>query len=180
MAAFDLQLETASSRRCWLIAAALLPLAPAALAESGSQRRPWPRSRPTPAVELRFANGDSWTPASSVGSPVLLNFWASWCEPCRAEMPSLQALARHRQANGLRVLAINYKESEAAVRRFTGSTGLDLPVLFDPEGAAAKAFGVRIFPSTVAIDRSGRVRFVVTGEFDWNSPLAGRWVSELL
>jgi len=95
-------------------------------------------------------------------------------------MPWLQQLARRRQADGLQVLAINYKETEAAVRRFIGSTGLDLPVLFDPDGAAAKAFGVRIFPSTVAIDRGGHVRFVVTGEFDWTSELAQQWVSELL
>jgi len=52
-------------------------------------------------------------------------------------------------------------------------------VLLDREGAAAKAFDLRIFPSTIGIDRQGRARFVVTGEFDWSSPLAARWVGEL-
>jgi thiol-disulfide isomerase/thioredoxin len=110
---------------------------------------------------------------------VLVNFWATWCEPCRAEMPALQQLAREHRAQGLQVLAVNYKETEAAVHRFLQATGLDLPVLLDREGAAAKALEVHIFPSTIAIARSGRPKFVVTGEFDWSSPLAARWLAEL-
>jgi peroxiredoxin len=170
---------TTLSRRRWLLAAASLPFARAAWPDAAAQRTDWPRTRQAPAIELQSTKGKPWTPASSIGSPVLLNLWASWCEPCRTEMPSLQQLARERRADGLQVLAINHKESESAVRRFIESTGLNLAVLLDPDGAAAKAFGVRIFPSTVAIDRNGRVRFVVRGEFDWTSAQAQRWVSEL-
>jgi thiol-disulfide isomerase/thioredoxin len=166
-------------RRCLLAAACLPWMTPALAAEPETPRRNWPRQRATPAVELSGLEGPTWQLASARGSPVLLNFWATWCEPCRAEMPALQQLARDHAAEGLQVVAVNYREPEAAVRRFLATTGLALPVLLDREGAAAKSFDVRIFPSTVGIDRSGRARFVVTGEFDWSSPLAARWIAEL-
>jgi hypothetical protein len=70
----------------------------------------------------------------------------------------------------LRVLAINYRESEAAVQRFLNATPLALPVVRDSDGSAARAFGVSIFPSTVAIDRKGRTLFVSVGEVDWTDP----------
>jgi len=167
------------TRRCALLAAACLPWLAAARAAEASPRREWPRRRATPAFELAGMDGSAWRLASARGRPLLLNFWASWCEPCRAEMPALQQLAREHAAGGLQVLAVNYRETEGAVRRFIGATGLELPVLLDREGAAAKAFGVRIFPSTIAIDRRGQARFVVRGEFDWASAQAARWVGEL-
>ncbi|HET8744918.1 MAG TPA: TlpA disulfide reductase family protein [Ramlibacter sp.] len=166
-------------RRRALLATACLPWLPAARAAEDSPRREWPRKRATPALELAGIDGSAWRLAAARGRPVLLNFWASWCEPCRAEMPALQQLAREHASGGLQVLAVNYRETEGAVRRFVGQTGLELPVLLDREGAAAKAFGVRIFPSTVGIDRRGHARFVVTGEFDWAGTQAARWVAEL-
>jgi thiol-disulfide isomerase/thioredoxin len=148
-------------------------------ANDAAARKDWPRQRATPAVELVGLDGQPWRLAGARGAPVLLNFWATWCEPCRAEMPALQELAQQHRDAGLRLLAVNYKEPEARVRRFLEQAGLALPVLLDREGAAAKSFDVRIFPSTIAIDRRGRAKFIVTGEFDWASPLAARWVAEL-
>lgn len=114
------------------------------------------------------------------GQVVLLNFWASWCEPCRAEMPSLELLATRHEPDGLRVLAINFRETDGAVRRFLDQTSFSLPVLRDRDGGAAQAFGVRVFPSTVAIARDGRAAFTVVGEVDWNAPEARRWIAPLL
>ncbi|MDB5957873.1 TlpA disulfide reductase family protein [Ramlibacter sp.] len=169
-----------SPSRRGLLATACVPFLPAAFAaDAQAARKEWPRRRATPTVELAGLDGSAWQLAATRGKPVLLNFWASWCEPCRAEMPALQQLAREHRGEGVQVLAVNYRETEAAVRRFLQTTGLDLPVLLDREGAAAKAFDVHIFPSTIAITRSGRPRFVVTGEFDWSSPLAARWLAEL-
>jgi thiol-disulfide isomerase/thioredoxin len=170
---------TSSSRRRWLAAAASAAWAWPAIASDG-QRRAWPRQRATPALQLPALDGGAWNLAAARGRPLLLNFWASWCEPCRAEMPSLQQLAAQHEAQGLQVIAINFREGESAVRRFIAATGLGLPVLYDRDGAAAKAFGVRTFPSTVAVNRQGRVLFVVAGEFDWTSPAARRWVEALL
>jgi thiol-disulfide isomerase/thioredoxin len=132
-----------------------------------SVRKAWPARKPTPPLELPGLNTASWRLAGERGHPVLLNFWASWCEPCQAEMPSLERLALSQRETGLRVIAVNYREGEPAVKRFLAKVPLQLPVVRDVDGAAARAFGINIFPSTVAIDRHGRVRFVLVGEFDW-------------
>jgi thiol-disulfide isomerase/thioredoxin len=116
--------------------------------------------------------------AEQLGHAVLLNFWASWCEPCRDELPSLVRLAGREP--GLRVVAVDYREPADAVRRFVAATPLPLPVALDADGAAAKAFDVHAFPSTVAIAADGRVRFVAMGECDWTDERSGRWVDELL
>ena len=170
------------ARRRLLLAAAALPWLPlGATADAQAARRDWPRQRATPAVELEGFNRPEWRLAAARGRPVLVNFWATWCEACRAEMPALQQIARAHAAEpeGLQVVAVNYRETEGAIQRFVASTGLALPVLLDREGAAAKSFDVRIFPSTAGIARDGKAKFVVTGEFDWSSPLAARWIAEL-
>lgn len=178
------------SRRTWLAGAAtgvcslVAVVAPARAAPPeqapGAQRHPWPRQRPTPALVLQTLEGQAWRLADQRGRPLLLNFWASWCEPCRTEMPALEALqARHADA-GLEVLAVNVREHPATVQRFMQSTGLTLPVLRDADGAAARASGVRIYPSTLAVGRDGRARFTVVGEPDWGGPQARRWIADLL
>jgi thiol-disulfide isomerase/thioredoxin len=172
-------LHPSSIRRRSLLAAACLPFVQAVAANPQDARKNWPRNRATPRLDLAGLEGQPWQLSSLRGSPVLLNFWATWCEPCRAEMPALQQLARDHREQGLQVIAANFKEGEATVRRFLQATPLELPVLLDREGAAAKAFDVHIFPSTIGIDRKGQARFVVTGEFDWSSPLAARWLAEL-
>jgi peroxiredoxin len=169
------------SRRQWLVAASagyagcVLPQA-----VEGARRTAWPRQRPTPTFQLPKLEEGTWNLASAKGQPVLLNFWATWCEPCRTEMPSLEQLAARHQGQGLQVMAVNFREGEAPVRRFIAATGLRLPVLYDRDGAAAKAFGVTIFPGTVAIDRRGRASFVVVGGFDWTGALAQEWLAPLL
>lgn len=176
---------TNQGRRTWLLAACgVLPsLVSSAATPSdapGAQRHPWPRQRATPALLLSTWEGAPWRLADQRGRPLLLNFWASWCEPCRTEMPALEALqARHAEA-GLQVLAINVREHPATIQRFVQSTGLSLPVLRDADGSAAKACGVRIYPSTLAIGRDGRARFTVVGEPDWSGPQARQWLAELL
>lgn len=172
-------------RRAWLCAASgLLPtLAAQAATPSeapGAQRQPWPRQRATPALVLSTLEGTPWRLVDQRGRPLLLNFWASWCEPCRTEMPALEGVqARHAEA-GLTVLAVNVREHPGTVQRFIQSTGLGLPVLRDTDGSAAKACGVRIYPSTLAIGRDGRARFTVVGEPDWSGSQARQWLTELL
>lgn len=154
--------------------------APRAQAAPELTLRPWPRGRPTPVLALPAWDGAPWSLAAQRGQPLLLNFWASWCEPCRAEMPSLEALADRHAADGLRVFAVNFREGDAAVRRFVDGTGLRLPVLRDRDGSAARAFGVTLFPSTVGVDRRGRVKALALGEVDWATDAAQRWVRTLL
>ncbi|MEJ6020771.1 TlpA family protein disulfide reductase [Ramlibacter sp. PS4R-6] len=138
------------------------------LVAAQSVRKAWPARKPTPPLELPAVDTAPWRLAGERGHAVLLNFWASWCEPCRAEMPALERLALSQREAGLRVVAVNYREGEPAVKRFLAKMPLQLPVVRDADGAAARAFGINIFPSTVAIDRQGRVRFIIVGEFDWD------------
>ena len=162
---------------------ALLALAAAAAAaplRAEALRRPWPKGRPTPPVELAGFEGPAWRLASARGQVVLLNFWASWCEPCRSEMPSLELLAQRHERDGLQVQAVNFRETDAALRRFLQSQPVTLPILRDADGAVARAFEVRIFPSTVAIGRDGRAAFSVIGELDWTGAQAREWIAPLL
>jgi thiol-disulfide isomerase/thioredoxin len=172
-------------RRHCLALAGLCAAAPAlALQAPGYTRRPWPARRPTPALVLpvheRPPEAAPWRLQDAVGKPVLLNFWASWCEPCRSEMPTLELLAARFEGRGLQVMAVNFRETDSAVRRYVDGSALSLPVLRDRDGAVAKAFGVTTFPTTVAINRQGRAVFSVVGEIDWNAEPARQWVADLL
>lgn len=138
---------------------------------AGYNVQAWSSAKPVPALRLADLSGKVWRLADLRGKAVLINFWASWCEPCRAEMPSLQRLAdQHPQ--DLVVLAVNLKESTQTVQQFVQRTALTLPVLPDPQGATARAWGVTVFPSTVLIDAQGKVHSVVQGELDWTGPEA--------
>lgn len=142
--------------------------------------RPWPAGRPAPTLAMTDLDGKVWTLADLKGRAVLLNFWATWCEPCRAEMPSLELLAQRHEREGLVVLAVNFKEPRSAVERFLRATPFDLPVVVDADGSAASAWGVRVLPSTVLIDRLARPRGVVLGELNWAGSVARSLVEPLL
>ncbi|MBQ0960561.1 TlpA family protein disulfide reductase [Ideonella sp. 4Y11] len=135
--------------------------------------QPWAAHRPVPApLKLPGHGGPALDLAALRGQPVLLNFWASWCEPCRSEMPSLELLAARHEADGLRVWLINFRETPAAIDRFLALLPVDLPIARDADGAAARAWAARVFPSTVLIGRDGRPVSTWTGEVDWTAPAA--------
>jgi thiol-disulfide isomerase/thioredoxin len=148
---------------------------------SGYEWRPWPRGKRMPPLALEHLDGSPWRLADRRGRVLLANFWATWCEPCRAEMPSLVRLARERADQGLAVVAINYREAVPVIERFVERQGLDgLTVLRDREGAAAAAWTPRIFPSTVVFDRRGRPTGVLVGELDWQGREAQALIDPLL
>ncbi len=159
--------------------------AAAALGAPGSARaahtvRPWPAGRPTPALALTDLEGKAWSLAGLKGRAVVLNFWASWCEPCRAEMPSLERLARRHERAGLVVLSVNYQETAPKIRQFLEQLPLSLPILLDRDGEAAGAWTPRVFPTTVLVDRDGQARASVIGELDWSGDTARALVAPLL
>ena len=145
-----------------------------------SQRTPWQRPPVKPLLRLPNLEGGYWQLSAHLGQVVLLNFWASWCGPCRAEMPALEYLLTSRADAGLRVVAVNYREATPTVQAFVTQTNWHIPVVIDADGAAAKDLRVHIFPTTLVIDRRGRGRFAVVGEYDWRGPEAGQWIDELL
>ncbi|MCB4365930.1 TlpA family protein disulfide reductase [Hydrogenophaga taeniospiralis] len=146
----------------------------------GYQLSDWPAQRPTPALDAQNLQGERVRLADFQGRVVLLNFWATWCPPCRAEMPTLQAVPEWLGEDKVVVLALNHREAGRTARRFLAASGLTLPVLLDPQGDITQAWGVRAFPTTVLIDANGRARQVVQGEVDWSSPTALGWVERLL
>jgi len=142
--------------------------------------RPWAADKPVPRLELTDLDGKRWSLAALRGQVVVLNFWATWCEPCRAEMPSLELLAQRHEHNGVVVLAVNYQEPIPAIRRFLQAQPVTLPILLDRDGEAAIAWTPRVFPSTVLIDRAGQPRHVVLGELDWTGAAARDLVDPLV
>lgn len=167
--------KSSVSRRCVLGAALAWPLGARA-----HQVRPWSGTRTAPPLSLNDLDGKRWDLTALHGRAVLLNFWATWCEPCREEMPSLQALAQRHWTDPLAVLTVNYRESEAMIRRFIERVPLTLPVLLDRDGSATKAWTPRVFPTTVLIDRGGQPRQQVVGAVDWGADEARRWLLDLL
>ncbi len=99
------------------------------------------------------------------GSPVLLNFWATWCPPCREEMPYLQQIWDGWQEKGLVLLAINIGESPSDVESFMQSQGLSFPVLLDSSGAIATQYDIRNIPTTFFIDSEGIIQHIKVGAF---------------
>lgn len=102
------------------------------------------------------------------GKVVVLNFWATWCEPCREEMPSLQRLRAKMGGKPLEVLTVNYGEWPQRIEPFLKRGRIDLPVLLDTQKEAARAWSAGGLPITFIIDRKGDVRYWVFGERDWS------------
>ena len=98
------------------------------------------------------------------GEVIIMNFWATWCPPCRAEMPGLNRFYEAHQDEGLVILAINEQEDEATVRPFIQANNFSFPVLLDAQGRVASQYSTRSFPTTFIIDRDGVIQHVQTGE----------------
>jgi thiol-disulfide isomerase/thioredoxin len=147
---------------------------------STSILRPWPAQRAAPPLRLRTLDGAPWDLAALKGQLVVLNFWASWCEPCRSEMPSLELLAQRHEGDGVAVIAVNVRESEAVIERFLQTMPISLPIVRDADGSASAAWTPRVLPSTVVIARNGQPQFTVIGEADWTGAAARRWIAPYL
>ena len=122
---------------------------------------------PAEAPDFQLVNLEGETVALSDhrGSVVLVNFWATWCPPCRAEMPLLQEFAE-RYDQQMVVLAVNSGEDEPVVRNFVETTGLDLVFLLDPTNSVATLYRVRGFPTSLFIDEDGILQATHIGELD--------------
>jgi cytochrome c biogenesis protein CcmG/thiol:disulfide interchange protein DsbE len=112
---------------------------------------------------LSDANGSDVSLSDFAGQPVVVNFWATWCPPCRLEMPELQNAYDTYRDQGLVVLAVNAQETEPQVRAFFDEMGFTLPALLDSDGQVGRAYGTPGLPSTFFIDGSGEVTAVHRG-----------------
>jgi cytochrome c biogenesis protein CcmG, thiol:disulfide interchange protein DsbE len=98
------------------------------------------------------------------GKPVLVNAWATWCPPCKAEMPLLQDLYNKYQDQGLVVLAVNGAEELNTVQGYLKNNPFTFPVLLDPSGEAINKLGIINFPTSILVGRDGVVQYIYTGE----------------
>jgi peroxiredoxin len=126
--------------------------------------------RLAPAFELHDSNGELHTLARYQGKVLVVNFWATWCAPCREEMPSLERLGELLKQDGVVVLAIDFGEPADAVIEFAKETGISLPLLIDHRGTQAPTWGVRALPTTYIVDRQGQIVHTVHGERQWDKP----------
>ena len=149
------------------LALALGSVVPWRVARAAHVVRPWPPDRPVPGLDLVDLDGKRWRLEALAGKVVVLNFWATWCVPCRVEMPSLAALAARRSRDGVVVAAINYLESAAKIRGYLEQAPFKPPILLDSDGDATVAWTPRVFPTTVLIGRDGQPALTVVGELDW-------------
>ncbi|MCX7381710.1 MAG: TlpA disulfide reductase family protein [Alphaproteobacteria bacterium] len=131
---------------------------------------------PAPPADTVFldAEGAERRIGDFAGQGLVINLWATWCVPCVAEMPALQAMARALAAERIAVLALSSDRGGApVVQKFYAAHGIDaLPVWLDPKGAAARAWGARGLPTTLIIDRQGREVARAEGAFEWGSAAA--------
>jgi len=132
----------------------------------GSGPLPAP-GRAAPEIELTSLDGETIALSDLYGQPVLLNFFATWCGPCKSEMPYLQAVEDNQAYGdaGFRLLEVNIQESPATVRQFMANNNLDMTVLLDTGVNAARAYNVDGIPASFFIDRSGIIQKVKIGAY---------------
>jgi thiol-disulfide isomerase/thioredoxin len=133
-----------------------------------------------PPLTLEGVDGQPLRLEDLKGNVALLSFWATWCVPCRQEMPAMERLYRVYRERGLVVVAVNFKESKDEVQRFIGELRLSFPAVLDPDGAAAHIFAVRGLPVTFLLDRHGRILWKAIGSRDWDSPDARAYFKRML
>jgi len=123
-----------------------------------------------PEFELQGVDGTSWNNEKLDGKPWIINFWASWCPPCIAELPSMNELWATLESEGVGMLAINAGETEKAVIAFLDKAAIDFPVVFSSGPETLSHWSVRGLPTTLIVDSEGKVIYTAVGPREWNDP----------
>lgn len=116
----------------------------------------YPTNMRPPEFSGQTPDGKMISLAGLRGKVVLVNFWATWCQDCRPEMPMFERLHRDFATQGLKIIGINAREGTAAIGRYAKDLGLTFPLVLDPKGEINRAYGVIGLPTTVLISRDGR------------------------
>ena len=134
----------------------------------------------TPPLVLKDLNGKTHDLKQYRGKVVLINFWATWCPPCRAEMPSMQRLKNKMAGKPFVILAVDMGETEAEVKAFLPQVKTDFTVLMDKDGRALKAWKVFAFPTSYLVDAQGKIRYGLYGASEWDAPDKVAKITQLL
>ncbi|MDW7648287.1 MAG: TlpA disulfide reductase family protein [Nitrospiraceae bacterium] len=136
---------------------------------------------PAPNFQLRDLNGRQVVLSELRGKVVLLNFWATWCGPCRVEMPAMEKLYRAFSRNDFEILAVSTDAQGVSVTRpFQQENRLTFPILHDADYRVGLTYGARSLPMTFMVDRQGIVRHQVFGARDWGATEAHQLVQLLM
>ena len=141
--------------------------------------KPW-KGGATPPFALKDLQGRDHRLEDYKGQVVVVNFWATWCEPCREEMPSMQRLKEKMAGAPFALLAVNYAEGNARVEAFLQTVAIDFAILLDRDAAVSKRWQARVLPFTVVIDPAQRIRYTVLGDLDWSAPEVEATLRKLL
>jgi len=148
-------------------------------AAGAGELAPW-KGGAAPPLALEDLQGRTHRLADYRGRVVLVNFWATWCEPCREEMPSMEKLRASLAGRPFEILAVNLAEPRSRIEKFLQSVRLGFPLLLDRDSSTARAWRARVLPASFVIGRDGRIRYFAVGELDWMSEDARRKIAALL
>ncbi len=119
--------------------------------------------------KLKTLDGKMVSLSSFKGKVVFLNFWATWCPPCRAEIPSMIKLYNKFKDRGLEILGVDLQEEEETVRNFVKANKINYPILLDTNGQVGQIYGARSIPTTYIVDRKGNIIARTIGGREWNT-----------
>ena len=164
-----------------LLAVALLAWSCAAGAAGAADRelKPWSGGA-APPLALRDVRGNEHKLSDYRGKVVVINFWATWCDPCREEMPSMQRLQDKLAGKPFAILAVDFGEGAPRVNEFLKKVPVRFTVLLDRDTSVATAWKVKVLPTTLVIDPEQRIRYSVIGDLEWDSPAVEKAIRALL
>jgi peroxiredoxin len=137
------------------------------------------RAKPADDFTVTMADGASFRLSQHRGKTVLVNFWATWCPPCREEMPALERLHRRHKDRGLVLVAISLDTDPKVVPPYVKASGLTFPIALDPKAEVANTYGVRALPSSFVIDRQGMMTGLALGPRVWDNEASHALVEAL-
>ena len=143
--------------RNWIFALMVCVFAASSIASSGLE------GQPAPDFALKSSSGANLRLSEYRGDVVMINFWATWCGPCRQEMPLLDELYARYQRVGFNLLGVNIDDDSRRAMKMIDELGVSFPVLFDAQKEVSKLYEVEAMPVTVLVDREGRIRHVHHG-----------------
>ena len=145
-------------------------LAAPVLAEDKDDLTPMPDKPMAPEFDLKDNQNKPQRLADYRGKPVILNFWATWCPPCREEMPSMQRAHQALSGEGIAVIAVNVGDDAETIGDFLAEVPVDFPLPMDTESKVAQSYPLKGLPTTYVIDPEGRLVYAAEGEREWDDP----------
>ena len=148
-------------------------------ADAQFEKTPWRSAHKLLSDTFADSSGQAISADSLRGKKVVINFWATWCAPCKEELPTLQVFSDLQDPSKTVVLTINVKEPPSRAMRFMQQNQMTLPLIPDPQGEWAKKFDVKVFPTTLLVAPSGQIQWRIVGEVDWSAQTAQTWLDSL-